>query len=67
MLRLTHAMIVTSGVVGLIGPALAADMTGAEIKTFLSGNGLSGDHRSIRKRTIRPRCDLLVRGWHGSL
>jgi hypothetical protein len=31
------AIIVTTGVVGLIGSALAADMTGAEIKTFLSG------------------------------
>ena len=37
MLRLTHVMIVTSGVIGLNGSALAADMTGAEIKTFLSG------------------------------
>jgi hypothetical protein len=32
-----HAMIVTTGVVGLFGSALAADMTGAEIKAFLSG------------------------------
>jgi hypothetical protein len=32
-----HAIIVTTGVVGLFGPALAADMTGAEIKAFLSG------------------------------
>ena len=31
-----HAIIVTTGVVGLIGSALAADMTGAEIKAFLS-------------------------------
>src|SRR5262245_55937719 len=31
------AIIVTTGVVGLIGSALAADMTGAEIKAFLSG------------------------------
>src|SRR5262244_2836247 len=31
------AIIVTTGVVGLIASALAADMTGAEIKTFLSG------------------------------
>lgn len=30
------AIIVTTGVVGLIGSALAADMTGAEIKAFLS-------------------------------
>lgn len=37
MLRLTHVMIVTSGVIGLNVSALAADMTGAEIKTFLSG------------------------------
>src|SRR5262245_22471869 len=30
------AIIVTTGVVGLIGSALAADMTGAEIKAFIS-------------------------------
>jgi hypothetical protein len=34
----THAVIVVGGVIGLIGSAFAADMTGAEIKTFLSGN-----------------------------
>ena len=33
----THAIIVTAGVVGLIGSALAADLTGAEIKAALSG------------------------------
>src|SRR5438876_435943 len=32
-----RAIIVTTGVFGLIGSALAADMTGADIKTFLSG------------------------------
>ena len=32
-----RAIIVTTGVVGLIGSALAADMTGADIKAFLSG------------------------------
>jgi hypothetical protein len=32
-----RAIIVTAGVVGLIGSALAADMTAAEIKAFLSG------------------------------
>jgi hypothetical protein len=32
-----RAIIVTSGVVGPIGSALAADMTAAEIKAFLSG------------------------------
>jgi hypothetical protein len=31
-----RAIIVTTGVVGLIGSALAADLTGAEIKAFLS-------------------------------
>ena len=31
------AIIVTTGVVGLIGSALGADMTAAEIKAFLSG------------------------------
>ena len=33
-----RVIIVTTGVVGLIGSALAADMTSAEIKAFLSGN-----------------------------
>ena len=32
-----QAIIVTAGVFGLIGSALAADMTGADIKAFLSG------------------------------
>ncbi len=32
-----HVVLVTTGVIGLIGSALAADMTGEEIKTFLSG------------------------------
>ena len=31
------AAIAATGVVGLVGSALAADMTGAEIKAFLSG------------------------------
>ena len=33
---IAHAIIVATGVVGLLGPALAADMTAAEIKAFLS-------------------------------
>jgi hypothetical protein len=33
----TQTVLVTAGVIGLIGSALAADMTGTEIKTFLSG------------------------------
>jgi hypothetical protein len=33
----TNAIVVTTGVVGLFGSALAADLTGAEIKAFLSG------------------------------
>ena len=32
-----HATIVTAGVAGLLGSALAADMTGADVKAFLSG------------------------------
>jgi hypothetical protein len=32
------AIVVSTGVVGLIGSALAVDMTGAEIKAFLTGN-----------------------------
>lgn len=31
-----HAIIVVAGVVGLIGPALAADMSGAQIKALIS-------------------------------
>ena len=37
MCIVARAIIVTSGVVGLIGSALAADMSGADIKMFLSG------------------------------
>ena len=33
-----RTVIVTTGIIGLIGSALAADMTGADIKTFFSGN-----------------------------
>jgi hypothetical protein len=33
----TRAIIVATGVIGLVGSAFAADMTGAEIKAFLSG------------------------------
>jgi hypothetical protein len=36
MRSVTCVMIVTTGVVGLIGSALAADMSGAEIKAFLT-------------------------------
>jgi hypothetical protein len=32
-----HTVIVMTGVIGLIGSALAADMSGADIKAFLSG------------------------------
>lgn len=34
---IARALIVSAGVVGGLGSALAADMTGAEIKTFISG------------------------------
>ena len=37
MRSVARAVIVTPGFVGLIGSALAADMTGADIKAFLSG------------------------------
>jgi hypothetical protein len=33
-----HTIIVTTGFIGLVGSALAAEMTGADIKTFISGN-----------------------------
>jgi hypothetical protein len=37
MIRIArHALVVAIGVVGLSGPAIAAEMTGAEIKAFLS-------------------------------
>lgn len=37
MIRIARlALVVTTGVVGLVGSAIAADMTGAEIKAFLS-------------------------------
>jgi hypothetical protein len=36
MIRLRY-VIITAGVVGLIGSAFAADMTGPEIKALLSG------------------------------
>ena len=32
-----RAIIVSTGVIGIISSALAADLTGAEIKAFLSG------------------------------
>jgi glycine/D-amino acid oxidase-like deaminating enzyme len=37
MCIVARAIVVAAGVVGLVGSALAADMTGTEIKAFLSG------------------------------
>jgi hypothetical protein len=37
MRSVARAVIATAGVIGFIGSALAADMTGAEIKAYLSG------------------------------
>jgi hypothetical protein len=38
MMRIaTHAFMVMTGIAGLIGPALAADLTGDQIKALLSG------------------------------
>ena len=37
MCIVARAIVVTAGVVGLVGSALAADMTGTEIKAFMSG------------------------------
>ena len=37
MRAISRAIITTTGVVGLIGSALAADLTGADIKALLSG------------------------------
>ena len=34
---IARALIVTAGVVGLVGSTLAADMSGDEIKAFVSG------------------------------
>jgi hypothetical protein len=36
-MSIARAIIVTACAAGLLGPAVAADLTGAEIKTFLSG------------------------------
>jgi hypothetical protein len=33
-----HVIVVTTGVIGFVGSAFAADLTGPEIKTLLSGN-----------------------------
>jgi hypothetical protein len=37
-MRIVTPAIIAAGVSGLIAPALAADMTGADIKAYLSGN-----------------------------
>ena len=59
------AIIVTTGVVGLVGSALAADLTGPEIKAFLSGKTVYLE--TTTASASRPRCDLLGRGWNGPL
>jgi len=63
-----HAIIITTGVVGLIGSALAADMTGANIKAFLSGKTtyLEATAASAAGGSWSSR-DLLGQGWHGPL
>lgn len=40
MRNATHAIIIAAGFVGLIGPALAIDMTAAELKAFISDRTL---------------------------
>ncbi len=42
------AIIVTTGVVGLSGSALAADMPGAELQTFLVGRTRYHEARDVR-------------------
>jgi hypothetical protein len=63
----TPALIVTAGVAGLVGSALAADMTGAEIKAFVRQDGLSGDHCRFLNRKGGSGSDLLGRGRHRPL
>jgi hypothetical protein len=36
MFKVTRAIVLTAGIIGFVGAAQAADMTGAEIKAFLS-------------------------------
>ncbi len=47
-----RAIIVVTGVVGLIGSALAVDMTGTEIKGFLSGK--TTPTRLSTRPAVRP-------------
>ena len=63
-----RTIIVTTGVVGLIGSALAADMTGADIKAFLSGNTTYLETTAASAAgTARPGRDLLGCGRHVAL
>ena len=40
MQKIAYALIVTAGLVGQIGSAVAADMTGPDIKTLISGKSI---------------------------
>ena len=67
-----HATIVAAsvaaGAVGLIGSAFAADMTGAEIKAFLSGKTAYLETTAASATgTPGQGIDLLGRGWPGPL
>jgi hypothetical protein len=60
-MKTKYAAAVALGVIGIASSARAADMTGSEIKSFLSGqDSLSGNHRSLGRRGCRSSCDLLV-------
>jgi hypothetical protein len=62
------AIIVTTGVVGLVGSVLAADMNSCRYQNVsLRPDHLSGDHRGVLNREARPGRDLLGCGWYGAL
>jgi hypothetical protein len=54
-------IIISAGVVGAIGTAPATDMTGADLKAFLSGKTIYGTNWSVGQREIRPGSDQLGR------
>ena len=65
---IARALIVSAGVVGGLGSALAADMTGAEIKTFISGQTAYVETTADSSTGKGgPGSNLLGLGWHSPL
>jgi hypothetical protein len=63
-----RAIIITTGVVGLIGSALAADMTGADIKAFLSGKTAYLETTAASASGVAGQVVIYwAGGWHGPL